>query len=159
MDMEQATATAQPKIKHKTYSYQITLSWTENRAGSLQAEGKPSFRVASPPEFKGEAGVWSPEDLFVASVNICNMTTFMAFAQRLQLPVVSYVSNAEGVLEFVESGYRFTKIILRPVVAVKEADAIPQVEKTLHDAHKSCLIANSINSQVIVEPTIKVQQL
>ncbi|MBI3191832.1 MAG: OsmC family protein, partial [Pedosphaera parvula] len=54
------------------------------------------FRVASPPEFKGEAGVWTPEDLFVAAVNVCTMTTFAAFAQRLNLPVLSYRCEAEG---------------------------------------------------------------
>ncbi|NUO79883.1 OsmC family protein [candidate division KSB1 bacterium] len=153
--MEATTVTATPKVKHKTFTYHTELMWLDNRAGMLRAEGKPAFRVASPPEFKGEAGVWTPEDLFVAAVETCTMTTFIAFAQRLNLPVVSYHSRAEGVLEFVEGNYRFTKVILRPTVVVANAEFIEQTTKTLHDAHKSCLVANSIRAEVVLEPRLE----
>ena len=83
------------------------------------------------------------------------MTTFLAFAQRLNLPVVSYHSRAEGVLEFVEGAYRFTKVILRPAVVVAHAEDIEPASKTLHDAHKSCLIANSIRAEVVLEPRME----
>jgi organic hydroperoxide reductase OsmC/OhrA len=153
--MEQQTI--QPKIKHKTFTYRTQLEWEENRAGTLSSSDKPSFRVASPPEFKGEAGVWTPEDLFVASVEICTMTTFLAFAQRLGLPIASYTSASEGTLEFVNGGYEFTRIVLRPTILVKNREAIEQVEKTLNDAHGACLIANSIKASVIVKPTVTLQ--
>lgn len=149
------TLTPEPKVKHKTFTFHTSLAWLENKAGMLSADGKPSFRVASPPEFKGEAGVWTPEDLFVAAVDICTMTTFMAFAQRLQLPIVSYTSSAEGVLEFVDGGYRFTKVVLKPYILVHTEEAVEQTQRTLHDAHESCLIANSILAEVIVEPTTR----
>ena len=53
-------------------------------------------------------------------------------------------------------GYRFTKIHVRPSIIVRTPEAIEQVESAMHDAHASCLIANSISSQVTVEPTITV---
>ncbi len=154
--MEATTTTATPKVKHKTFNYHTELMWLDNRAGMLRAEGKPAFRVSSPPEFKGEAGVWTPEDLFVAAVETCTMTTFIAFAQRLNLPVSSYQCRAEGVLEFVDGSYRFTKVILRPTVVLAHAEFIEQATKTLHDAHKSCLIANSIRAEVVLEPKMEV---
>jgi organic hydroperoxide reductase OsmC/OhrA len=146
-----------PKIKYKSYTYRTQLEWLGGRAGSLAAEGKPGFRVASPPEFKGEAGVWCPEDLFVASVNVCTMTTFAAFLGRLQLPVVSYNCEAEGLLEFVEGKYCMTRVTLRPRVVVKSAEAIAPTEKALHDAHDNCIISNSMKSTVILEPEVTVQ--
>jgi organic hydroperoxide reductase OsmC/OhrA len=149
---------AQPKIKHKTFSYHTKLAWLENKSGTLSAEGKPSFRVASPPEFKGEAGVWTPEDMFVASVDICTMTTFMAFAQHLQLPIVSYESSAEGTLEFIDGGYRFTKVVLKPKIIVRTEEAVDQTLHTLDNAHESCLIARSIHAEVMIEPVIRVQK-
>lgn len=152
--MEQTTSTAQPKVKYRAFTYRTGLRWEGNKSGTLQADGKPSLRVASPPEFKGEAGVWTPEDLFVAAVDICTMTTFMAFAQRLQLPVLTYTSSAEGMLEFVDGGYRFTKVVLRPKIVLGTPEAAEQVRRTLEDAHRSCLIANSIRAQVILEPVI-----
>ena len=148
---------AQPKVRHKSFMYTTQVNWLENRAGTLGSPDKPSFRVASPPEFKGEAGVWSPEDLFVAAVEACTMTTFIAFALRLKIPFISYESTAEGLLEFTEGGYSFTKVIVRPKVVVETEEAVEQARKTLDDAHHSCLIANSIRSEVTIEPTIEVR--
>jgi organic hydroperoxide reductase OsmC/OhrA len=156
--MEQKPQAApQPKVKHKSFTYFTGLQWEKgSRAGMLSSPGKAEFRVASPPEFKGEEGVWSPEDLLVAAVEACTLTTFAAFALRVNLPVVSYRSSAEGLLEFYEGKYRFTKIFIRPEIVLETADALAQAEKTIHDAHEKCLIVNSIRSEVIVEPVIKV---
>ncbi len=147
----------QPKVRHKSFSYATQLSWLENRAGQLSSDGKASFRVASPPEFKGEAGVWTPEDLFVAAVEACTMTTFIAFATRLKIPLVSYESSADGTLEFTDGGYSFTKVVVRPKVVVASEDAVEQAKQTMSDAHHSCLISNSIKGVVTVEPVIEVQ--
>jgi organic hydroperoxide reductase OsmC/OhrA len=100
--------------------------------------------------------MWTPEDLFVAAVETCTMVTFLAFAQRLNLPFVSYASSAEGTLEFVQGGYQFTKIVLRPTIAVTSAEAVDQVKHALEDAHQKCLVANSIKAAVILQPTITV---
>ncbi len=154
--MEQVTVSTQPKVKYKTFKYHTNLKWLGNRAGMLAAEGKTEFRVASPPEFKGEAGVWTPEDLFVAAVETCTMTTFAAFAQKQNLPILSYTSKAEGFLEFVDGKYQFTKIILRPTVLIGAPEAVELTRKTLNDAHHGCLIANSIKSDVVLEPIIEV---
>lgn len=61
-----------------------------------------------------------------------------------------------GMLEFVQGGYQFTKIVLRPTIAVTSAEAVDQVKHALEDAHKNCLVANSIKAAVILEPTITV---
>ncbi len=147
----------QPKPKYKTFTYNTHLKWIEDRAGMINSEGKPEFRVASPPEFKGEEGVWTPEDLFVAAVESCTMTTFLAFAYRKKLPLASYDSRAEGKLEFVDGGYRFTTVVLQPQIFVKSEEAVEEAERMIHDAHEKCLIANSIKAEVTIEPEIRVQ--
>lgn len=146
------TTGTKPVIKHKTFSYYNRLEWLWRRSGILGADEKPEIAVSSPPEFKGDPGVWTPEDLFVASVNICQMTTFLAFAERKQLPLVSYHSEAEGTLEFVDGKYRFTRIILRPKVCASDEQTLQQLKKVMEDAHGRCLISNSISSEVILEP-------
>ncbi len=150
------TVTGEPAARYKTFRYRTRIEWHGGRAGDLASEGKPVFRVASPPEFKGEAGVWTPEDLLVAAVNACSMTTFAAFWQRLGLPVLSYESEAEGVLEFTEGSYRFTRVTLRPKIVVSEPSALPQVEEALEDAHRSCIISNSLRASVILDPVFEV---
>jgi peroxiredoxin-like protein len=146
---------AVPKMKYKTFTYSTNLTWLGERAGMLRSPGKSEFRVASPPEFKGEAGVWTPEDMFVAAVETCTMTTFLAFAYRKGLPLTEYVSAAEGMLEFADGGYRFTKVILKPKIRVRTADAIEAAEKILHEAHRKCLISNSIKAEIEVKPLIE----
>ncbi|MEX2088679.1 MAG: OsmC family protein, partial [Bacteroidota bacterium] len=81
----------------------------------------------------------------------------IALATRLQIPLVSYTSDAEGTLEFVDGGYTFTNVVLRPVIEVGSAEAVLQAEHTIHAAHKNCLIANSVKSRVVVEPVIRIR--
>jgi len=150
------TTVAEIKTKYKSFHYQTELKWVGQRAGMIGSNGKPEFRVASPPEFKGEAGVWTPEDLFVASVEACTMTTFIAFAERRNLAVVSYTSFAEGVLENIRGDYLFTKIILKPtIVLTKETDQ-ELAQTILDDAHGACFIANSVLSEVFLEPKFEI---
>jgi len=145
---------AKAKKKYKTFQFHNKLKWTGNRVATLQAEDKPDLTVSSPPEFKGEADKWSPEDLFVGAVNICTMTTFLAFANHKDLPLDGYESGGEGLLERVESGYEFTKVTLRPKIVVAGEEHIESAKQILHDAHEKCLVSNSIKGEVVLEPEI-----
>lgn len=153
--MGEQNSAAKPKRRYKSFTYHTGLNWVENRAAMLSSEEKPTFRVASPPEFKGEAGVWTPEDLFVAAVDSCTFTTFMAFALHRKLPLVSYESRAEGLLEFAEGQYQFTRVELRPKIQVAFPEAIETAREILEDAHKGCLVANSIKTKVVIVPEIE----
>ena len=148
----------QPKVRHKAFTYRTTVRLTSGRSGTLTAEGKPAFPVSSPPEFKGEAGRWTPEDLFVAAIDACTMTTFTSFAERLHLPVVGYRSEAVGLLEFVDGGYRFTQVTLWPTVTLADASALAPAAKAMRDAHEACLIGRSVIAQVAIEPRFEVAE-
>ncbi|HVT42891.1 MAG TPA: OsmC family protein [Thermoanaerobaculia bacterium] len=143
-----------PRVRSKSYSYKTNVVWTGQRAGIMHSLRKPSVRVASPPEFRGEEGVWTPEDLFVSAINICLMTTFVALAERAALAIDSFDSDAEGLLELRDGGFTFTKVTLRPRIVVSDASTVEAAGQLLHAAHESCLIGNSIRADVIVDPTI-----
>lgn len=151
--METATQ-PQPIKKYKTFYYHTSLEWKSERQGYLRSDGKPDLYVSSPPEFKGIPGVWSPEDLFVAAAEICTMSTFLSFGGRKGIPLKSYKSAAEGVLENLDGKYRFSKIIIKPEVVVGTEWTREQVEEVFHQAHEHCLIANSMTTAVSIEPTI-----
>ena len=70
------------EVRSKRYTYRTSVRWSQQKKGNISSPGKPEIEVATPPEFKGHEGIWSPEDLFVASVNVCVMSTFLAFAER-----------------------------------------------------------------------------
>jgi peroxiredoxin-like protein len=148
------SSSEQPKVKHKSFSYTTSLTWIEGKIGTLASEGKPLVQVSSPPEFKGNAGVWTPEDLFVGAVEMCQMLTFLALAQKQQLSLVSYKSSAKGTLEFVDGQYRFTHIIITPTVIVEKSATEIDIQTLMREAHKRCLISNSITAVVEVNPTV-----
>jgi len=147
-----------PKVvRRKSFTYRTATAWSSGRSGTLTASDKPDLSVSSPPEFKGEAGRWTPEDLFVAAVDLCTMTTFLAFAERQALALRGYRSEAEGLLEFVDDGYRFTRVVLRPVITLLDAASMDHGRKILKDAHEACLIGRSITAEVEVEPRFEVE--
>src|SRR4030042_1011804 len=113
-------------IRPKSYKYMTSVLWKGEKKGPLSVAGKPAVEVATPPEFKGHEGIWSPEDLYVAAVNSCIMTTFLAFAGRAGLAFEGYESEAEGVLEFVEERLVFTKIVVRPPVPLRPREGRTQ---------------------------------
>jgi len=150
--------TQKPAVRRKSFTYRTGITWVGQRAGITHSGEKLPFRVASPPEFKGEEGVWTPEDLFVASINSCQLMTFVAFATKLGLPVASYESEAEGLLEFVDDGYQFTRVVVKPRVVVSDPDAVEAVRKALDDAHHACLVSRSVRCEVVLEPTIELAE-
>lgn len=139
-------------IRTKSYRYRTSVRWTGEKKGTMTVEGKPPVEVATPPEFKGHEGIWSPEDLFVASVNSCIMTTFLAFAEREGLGFEGFESEAEGLLEFVEGKLRFTRITVRPRVALRSGEEREKAEEILRKAERNCLVSNSVQTAIELEP-------
>src|SRR5437899_10435409 len=108
----------EPKKAFKSFRYKNTLVWKSARRGMVSALGKPSLEVGSPPEFRGEPGIWTPEDLLVGALNSCLMLTFLALSQSKGLGPLGYVREAEGLLENVDGRYRIQEITDQPRVAV-----------------------------------------
>lgn len=138
------------------HTYEVNLQWSAERKGVLSSPIlNASIEVATPPEFpKGMPGIWSPEHLFVAAVNSCLMTTFLAVAENSKLEFSHFDCAAEGILEQVDGKYSITKIILRPKVVVSASVNHDRVKRVLDISEKHCLISNSIVSEVHMEPEI-----
>jgi peroxiredoxin-like protein len=141
--------------KSKVYMYQTAVKWTEQRKGLMSCAGKPGVQVATPPEFKGHEGIWSPEDLFVGSANVCLMTTFLAMAERAGLAFSSYESTAEGRLELVEGKFQFTTITIRPSITLKAEEDVVKAKELIEKAERNCLISNSMKATITLEPVIR----
>ncbi len=142
---------ARPKV----YTYHTAVKWTEQRKGVVSCAGKPDIQVATPPEFKGHEGIWSPEDLFVGSVNTCVMMTFLAMAERAGLAFTSYESAAEGKLELVEGKLQFTAVTLKPTITLPASADAAKAKELIEKAEANCLISNSMKAKVSLEPTIR----
>ena len=138
------------------YYYTTEVEWTGERHGDLSAPVLPGLKVDAPPEFKGHEGVWTPEHLFVASVNSCFMTTFLAIAENSKLEFVSFSAGAKGKLEKLEGqGFVMTEITVRPKLILKNARDAERASRILGKAEKNCLISNSIKAKTRLEPRIE----
>ena len=142
------------EVRSKVYTYRTAVKWTEQKKGTITCEGKPDIQVATPTEFKGHEGIWSPEDLYVASANICLMTTFLAVAERAGLTFTSYHCEAEGRLELVEGKFQVTVITLRPQIALQSGSDAAKAKELIEKAEANCLISNSMKTRIALEPTI-----
>src|SRR5712692_5673030 len=132
------------KRAYKVFRFHSSVSWKSGRMGVISANGKPDLASSSPPEFGGRPEYWSPEDLFVATVNVCLMHTFMAYALRTNLGLASYESEVEGVLERAEGRYRFTEFTVRPVLVLQTAADMERARTIMDSAESSCLISESV---------------
>ena len=145
----------QPQDIHE---YDTVVQWTGERRGMLSLEGRPDITVGTPTEFGGHPDVVSPEDRFVASVATCLLTTFFTIAQKRKLTYKAITSHGHGVLERdANHQRRFTRLILRPRIVVGSADDVKNAQKTIELAEKLCLVSNSINSEITLEPEIVVE--
>lgn len=139
--------------------YDVSLTWNTDRKGTMRSDVlNSSIEVATPPEFpKGMQGIWSPEHLFVAAINSCLMTTFLAIAENSRLVYNNFESKAIGKLELVDGKYIMSEVVLKPVVILSNEEDREKALKVLHKSEAACLISNSVKSKIILEPEVKVE--
>ncbi len=145
----------------ESHDYEVELRSTGPKTGVLEAmaDGLPAMGVASPPEFGGPAGVWSPEHLFVAALAACLMTTFRAIADASGLDVCEYRDQSSGHLRRgADRRYSFETVTLRPRVVIDDEAKIERTLRLLHKAEEACLVSRSVASKIILEPTVEVRE-
>ena len=126
-----------------------------NRDHEWSFDAGITVRASATPSYLGNASCVDPEEALVASVSSCHMLTFLAIASKKRYIVDSYRDEAFGVLEKNADGnLAVTKITLRPEAKFSgEKHPTPDELRQLHDrAHNACFIANSVKSEVVIEP-------
>jgi len=113
-------------------------------------DGQDRLTASASPAYKGDGKHGDPEDLLVAALSSCHMLSFLAICTKKKITVQSYEDDAVGFLENEGGNLWITKVILRPKI-MSNADAAT-LEQIHHLAHKACFIANSVKTQVTVEP-------
>ena len=129
--------------------YSRAHEWAFDGGHVMTASASPHI---VPAPWSDPAGV-DPEEAFVASLSSCHMLFFLDFARRAGVVVTSYEDEAEGVMEKGPDGrVRITKVTLRPRIAFGEAPEQAVLDDLHHKAHEACFIANSVTSEVVIEP-------
>ena len=141
-------------LEPRIYGYSTSLKWTDEHKGILSCEGKPDIRVACPPEWGGHPGIWSPEDLFVSSMEVCTMTTFLYLLEKHRGALVSYESRATGTAQMVEGVFIFKEVVVEVAVKVPAQEDVQKAARAFSEIADWCLITKTVKCQVRVEPRI-----
>jgi organic hydroperoxide reductase OsmC/OhrA len=150
-------------------TYTATVRWqrgegeafTDNkysRGHQWSFDGGVSFRASSSPHvvprFSDPTGV-DPEEAYVASLSSCHMLTFLYVAAKKGFVVDSYEDTAEGAMAKNDKGrFWVSAVTLHPRVVYSSAKIPDQAaqDEMHHAAHDECFIANSVLTEIRVEP-------
>ena len=126
-------------------------SWSFDGGITVEAAASPSV---VPAMYNSESAV-DPEEAFVASVSSCHMLTFLFFATKGGFIVDSYEDNAVGTMTKGENGVPWVSTVTLHPRIVFSGDKRPTADDESHlhhEAHDKCFIANSVKSEIKVEP-------
>jgi organic hydroperoxide reductase OsmC/OhrA len=144
----------------KTAIYSTDVSWKGEHWGHIVMGNGPEMDFSAPPDAHGHPDVLTPEDAFVGSVNTCIMMMFIWAVKRFKLNLLSYDCRAEGTkLIELDRTEIFTELRLFPVIRLAaEGEELEKIkiraQRALQAAEKYSLVANSVKSDVLIEPTI-----
>lgn len=130
--------------------YSRAHRWTFDGGAEVPASASPHV---VPPPLSDSAGI-DPEEALVASVSSCHMLWFLHLARDSGLDVAAYRDEARGTMGKDDRGrMAVTRIVLRPEIDFAgEAPDAATLERLHHEAHEKCFIANSLRTEIAVEP-------
>jgi organic hydroperoxide reductase OsmC/OhrA len=128
---------------------------TYNRDHVVTFEGGARVMASAAPAYRGNPALVNPEEGLVAALSSCHMLTFLAVAAKKRFVVDRYSDHAVGFLEKNAQGrLAITRVVLRPQIEFS-GPTVPDAKQIaeLHElAHSGCFIANSVTTEVKVEP-------
>ena len=132
------------EFRYETYSRNHVIAFGDIRVpGNAAAENIPATVAPA-------IGI-DPEQAFVASLCACHMLWFLHLACQKKWVIDRYVDEAVGVLDKTWISH----VTLRPLVSFAGTPPTAQEHAALHErAHEKCFIANSVKTEVRVEPRI-----
>ncbi len=145
------------------HAYRTSLRWTgstrdgyRNYLRDHRAVAPPAAEItlSADPAFRGDPQYMNPEQLLVMAASSCQLLSFLSVAARRGVDILDYQDTAFGEMPDAGDPMRLTVIQLKPVITVAEGTDYELVEELIKEAHVGCYIANTLNADVIVEPTI-----
>jgi len=142
--------------KDKRFTHKTVVTWDDKKKSFLSSFGNKRIEIAASPESKKHAGMWTPEELFIASMEGFLRDSFIGHAKRDNFEFLRYESKAEGAVETVDGKSRFSEIKIRPRIVVSSNGQIEKAKELISLAEKDCFISNFITAKITVNSEIRV---
>lgn len=140
----------------KDFRFCVNAAPSNGARVRLTAESKAPLEVTIPAEFRGGyPGMWSPEDLLVASVASCYVITLRGVAAHRGLTIREL--NVEGVghvTRRAEGRVGFVVIELRVELTVDE-ECVEQAERVARAAKQRCLVGHALEIPIELELNVR----
>lgn len=148
------------------HHYTLRVRWTGDRGTGTSgyrdydravvavADGKPELLGSADRSFHGDASRWNPEELLLAALSECHLLSYLHVCAAAGVVVTAYDDEPAGVMEQRGIGGRFTSVLLRPRVVVRDAGMIEAATRLHRDAAEACFIATSVNFPVEHDPVV-----
>ncbi|MGA8152513.1 MAG: OsmC family protein [Terriglobales bacterium] len=141
-----------------TYSAKAQFHQHDRTFVELEHAAPRIIPFSAPPEFGGEAGLWTPEHFLLAAVASCFVATVRGVARASRLDFQGIEISVQGVIEKDSGGLRFTRLTLEPVFIISGEEDRERALRVLEKSEKSCLIARSLSSEMRMEPKILLER-
>jgi len=130
--------------RQKSYLFKNTVFKEGDETAKTVFSGPGELEVGPAPEFEGNPETLNPEEMFVAAINNCLMTTFFYFVRKLNVEISLYYSEAQALLEKQKDGFRFTNVEVRAEVTLKQEELAEKVRELGDLVEKYCLVSRSV---------------
>lgn len=132
------------------------LGWDHyDRAHTVTAPPAEQEVRVTTGESKGDPGILNPEQLLLMAASSCQMLWFLHLAAKARIDVVAYDDDASALMPEDEEPVRISEITLRPLITVSGEASEERIRKLVDTAHEHCFIANSLNSTMVIEPSVR----
>ena len=140
-------------LAFKVFSYDAELVWEGARTAVVTAGDRSPLRITPPHDFPGgDPSAWSPEHLFLASLESCTMLSFLAHCSHNGVEVVGYRAAARGELARREVDRRYAFRRVEMTVRATVAGGHVELARSLTPkAERDCFISASINTELRVD--------
>jgi len=143
----------------KVLLYETHLDWVKDKKGALSApDVEGVLYVETPPAFGGQGKPWSAEHLFLGSISSCFLSTFIAFAKKMDFKFRAIKTSVIGQISQAEGHYQFTQIDMYPVIYIAGDEPSEKGGRLLELTYKHCLITRSLAIPVFYHTQIKTFQ-
>jgi organic hydroperoxide reductase OsmC/OhrA len=126
-----------------------------DRAHAAQAPPATPELTLTTGESKGDPKDLNPEQLLLMAASSCQLLWFLHLAAKARISVIEYEDEADAEMPEDDPPVRITKITLRPRIVVKPGPTEERVKHLVELAHEECYIANSLKTDVAIEPRVE----
>jgi uncharacterized OsmC-like protein len=137
-------------------TYTNKVIWRGEHLGHTYCGNGMEMDFSAPPALYGHPDMMTPEDAYLMAINTCVHMMVLWAAERFKLELVSLECTAEGeVEEYIDKTSWFKKVVLHPRITVRGSSE-GVVKRMLEMAKKYSTIAESVKSEVAIEPEIEI---